>query len=60
MMNPKDLDYHFSSIVTMSKKDIPALKEKILDCIKEFRTVIKDSKEEDLFCYTFDLFSLKK
>ncbi len=60
LIQPKEDDFHFSSIVTMSKKDVPLLKQKILDCIEGFRSVIKDSKEEDMFCYTFDLFSLKK
>lgn len=60
MINPQKDDFHFSSIVTIDKKNANALKEKMLKCINECREVVSKSKEEDLFCYTIDLFSLKK
>lgn len=53
---PRDL--HYSAVVSLSKKDVVKLKNKMLDEIKHMVAEIKDSKEEELYCYTLDFFSL--
>src|SRR5262249_17994376 len=49
-------DLHYASVVTVSESDIPKIKETLLKAIESVRKIVKDSPEEDLFCYTLDLF----
>jgi hypothetical protein len=54
------LDLHYSAVVSLSEKDVRAIKEKILEHIKENVSQIRDSKEEKLYCYTVDFFNLRR
>lgn len=54
-----DKDLHFSSVVSLSKKDTLLLKERFMKFIEEFRAIVRESKEEDVCCINVDLFSLK-
>ena len=29
-------------------------------CVEEIRAIVRDAPEEDLFCYTLDLFGIKQ
>lgn len=50
-------DLHFSTIVSLSKKDIPIIKETIIKKIEEVRTIVKNSvDEEELYCFNSDFF----
>jgi uncharacterized protein (TIGR02147 family) len=60
LQRPVSDDFHYSSIVTMSGKDLAKLREAMVQCISEVRSVVRDSPEEDLYCYTLDVFSLKQ
>lgn len=49
-------DLHYSSVATISRKDLPRVRAVLVKAIEEIRGVVKDSGEEELFCYTMDLF----
>ncbi|MEQ1664629.1 MAG: TIGR02147 family protein [Bdellovibrionales bacterium] len=51
-------DLHYSSCATLSKSDFRAVKELLIKSINEARAIIKNSKEEELICFTLDFFSL--
>lgn len=49
---------HYSSIVSLSKKDVSAIQETLLQTIKKAKAKIKDSKEELLFSFCMDFYEL--
>lgn len=51
-------DLHYSGVVSLSTEDALKIKNILLDNLKENIEIIKDSKEEELFCYCIDFFSL--
>jgi len=53
-------DLHYSSVVTMSKKDGAKIRAILIKAIEDVRSVVKDSPEEEGFCYTLDLFPLRR
>ncbi|MDB5038958.1 MAG: hypothetical protein JWQ35_2486 [Bacteriovoracaceae bacterium] len=56
----KPQDLHYSSVVSLSRSDVPRIKAALIQAIEEVRDIVKETKEEELFCYTLDLFSLKE
>lgn len=54
------MDLHYSTIVSLSRQDIARIKDRILEEIKADQAIIKDSKEEELYAYTIDFFSMKR
>jgi uncharacterized protein (TIGR02147 family) len=56
--NPDHL--HYSSIVSASRRDLPKVREVMMRAVDSIRAIIRESPEEDLFCYEFDLFSLRQ
>lgn len=52
-----DKNLHFSTVVSMSTKDVPVIREILIKAIEDCRKVIKDSKEEQLESICIDLFS---
>ncbi len=55
---PEDL--HYSAVVTLAKSDVPKLRERMLEALKENIKIIQESKEEEVYVYNIDFFSLKK
>ncbi|MNY59358.1 hypothetical protein D3C86_1957950 [compost metagenome] len=53
-------ELHYSGVVSLSSSDILKIKDQLLETIKKNIDVIKDSKEEELYCITIDFFDLKK
>lgn len=53
-------DLHYSSVVSLSEKDVVRIKNMLLDQLQENLKVIKDSKEEKLYSFNIDFFSLEK
>jgi uncharacterized protein (TIGR02147 family) len=51
-------DLHFSTVVSMSRADIPVVKEILIKAIEDCRKVIRDSKEEKIQSLCIDLFGL--
>ncbi|MCM2277141.1 MAG: TIGR02147 family protein [Oligoflexia bacterium] len=51
-------DFHYSSVITISRTDEPKIREILLKAIEDIRGIVRNSPEEDLFCYNVDLFGL--
>ncbi len=47
---------HYSSVVTLSEGDAMKLKEQIVSFLQELKKVVKQSKEEELRCFSLDFF----
>lgn len=54
----RNTDLHYSSLVSISKNDIPKVREIMVKAIEEIRGLVRDSKEETVCCYLMDLFGL--
>lgn len=53
-------DLHYSAAFTASYEDVAQIREIMVDCIEQIRSVIKPSKDEGCFAYGFDLFGVGK
>jgi uncharacterized protein (TIGR02147 family) len=53
-------DLHYSSVVSLSKKDALKIKDRILDWLQKDLEIIKESKEEELYSYCIDFFHMKR
>lgn len=53
-------DLHYSAVFSLSQSDIRKLKDKMLENIKEYVSVIRESKEEEVYSLCLDFFSLSK
>jgi len=53
-------DLHYSSVITASRADADQIREILVGAIERIRAVVKDSRDEDGFCYTIDFFGLAK
>ncbi|MCM2323713.1 MAG: TIGR02147 family protein [Oligoflexia bacterium] len=53
-------DLHYSAVVSLSRGDATKVKDLILQSIKSYLSVIQESKEEEVYAFTSDFFSLKK
>lgn len=51
-------DLHFSSVFTASREDVVQIREVMIECINEIRSVIGPSKDEACFVYSLDLFGM--
>lgn len=51
-----DEDMHYSSVITLSKKDVIEVKTMLLNTIKDLKAKVRESKEEELLCFSLDLF----
>lgn len=49
---------HYSSVVSMSKKDFHFIYEKLVELIKEIKPVIRESKEEEACAFSLDFFRI--
>ncbi len=53
---PKNL--HYSSVVSVSVKDIEKIRGILIESIRTIKAVIKDSSEEEVRCFNIDLFEI--
>jgi uncharacterized protein (TIGR02147 family) len=51
-------DLHYSTVVSMSTKDIPKVREILIKSIEECRSIIRDSKEEKIQSVCIDFFGV--
>jgi uncharacterized protein (TIGR02147 family) len=51
-------DLHYSAVISLSRKDALELKDKLLKQLRENLEKVKASSEEEVYCYTIDLFKL--
>lgn len=56
LQNAEDL--HYTGVSSIARQDIEVLRARILELIDESRTIIGPSKEEELICFSVDLFRL--
>lgn len=54
------LDLHYSGVASIARADVKKLKDRILEMLKEQLEIVKSSKEEEVYCYTIDFFSLRR
>ncbi len=54
----KDFDLHYSSVMTLSKKDADIIRTLILDLIRAKETILGPSKDEELVCFSLDYYLL--
>ena len=57
---PREQDLHYSSVITASRDDSVKIRATLVKAIEEIRTMVKESGNEEGFCYSLDLFSLRK
>jgi len=53
-----DRDLHFSTCISLAESDFRKIKNRLIEEINQVRSVVKESKEEDLCCFNVDFFSL--
>ena len=53
-------DLHYSSVISLSEKDVLRIKNLLLDQLKDNLKIIGDSKEECLYSMNIDFFNLAK
>lgn len=53
-------ELHYSAVVSLSASDVTKIKDALLESIKDNINIVKDSKEEELFCLAIDFFDLQK
>lgn len=60
LIKEDDIDVHYASAITISKKDAFRLKDSIIDSIRQMNKQVVESKEEEVYCFTTDFFRLGK
>jgi hypothetical protein len=50
--------FHYTSVVSMSEDDAPAVRTIMVDAIEKVRAVVKQSPEKGAYCYALDFFSI--
>ncbi|OFZ78523.1 MAG: hypothetical protein A2583_05565 [Bdellovibrionales bacterium RIFOXYD1_FULL_53_11] len=53
-----DSDLHYSSVVSLSARDIVKIKSMLVKSIEEIKSVVKESKEETVQCFSLDFFGV--
>jgi uncharacterized protein (TIGR02147 family) len=53
----KSNDLQYSSVVAMARTDVEKVQEIMMKAIEEIRAVVRESPEEDIYCYMMDFFS---
>lgn len=49
---------HYSSVITLSEDDATKIKEMLVASIKNAKSIVRDSKEETLQCFSIDFFKI--
>ena len=57
---PSKKDLHYSSVITASQADGDRIREILVQAIEQVRAIVKESKDEDGFCYSLDFFGLRE
>ena len=56
---PKENDFHYTSVISLSEKDLPQVREIFLEAIERTRALVKASEpEERIASYTIDFFEI--
>ena len=54
---PED-SLHYSSAITLSHSDYEKVRSRLIETIKEIKATIRDSKQEEIYCFNLDLFGI--
>ena len=54
----REVDLHYSSVISISKEDTLKIKSLLVDSIEKTKAVIKESKEEELHSFCLDFFKI--
>jgi hypothetical protein len=54
----QDDNFHYSSVVSVSKKDAIRVREHLMKALVEMTEIIKPSKEEELVSLCLDMFHI--
>ena len=57
LKNPEN-NMYYSSVISCSEMDSQKIKEIMMNSIKEIRKIIKESRDENIFCYNLDFFNI--
>lgn len=49
-------DLHYSSVISISISDFKKIKEELISNITSIKEIVRDSNEEELYCFSADLF----
>jgi uncharacterized protein (TIGR02147 family) len=49
-------NFHYTSVISMSPDDVPAVRKILVDAIEQIRAVVRSSPEEAIYCYSIDHF----
>lgn len=53
---PQEL--HYSGVISISKEDLPKVREALVRALETVRGIVKDSADETVYCYALDFFGL--
>jgi uncharacterized protein (TIGR02147 family) len=53
---PQEL--HYSGVISVSLDDLPKVREAMIRALEGVRGIVKESKDETVYCYSVDLFGL--
>lgn len=56
--NEEKNDIHYSTVSTLSKKDVEAIQSKLVEEIQNYVQTVSQSKEETMYCFNLDFFKL--
>lgn len=51
-------ELHYSSVIGISRENLPKVRELLVKAIEQIRAIVRDSKDEEIYCYALDLFGL--
>ena len=53
-------ELHYSGVISLSKNDLPKVREALVKAIENIRAIVKGSEDETVYCYAVDFFGLGK
>ena len=56
--NETSEELHYSSVITIALADMPKIRKALADAIDQVRKIVRDSKEDNLCCYSLDFFKV--
>ncbi len=51
-------NFHYSAAITLSRQDVEEIKELLIQNLKSANKIIQTSKEEEIYCLSFDFYNL--
>lgn len=56
----QDGSLRYTSVISVSEADVVEIKRRLLKCIDEYNSIVKDSADETLYCLSLDFFCAKR